>query len=264
MNFKTNKTALITGGTGAIGEAIAWNIASDHNFRVFITCRDENKGIRSVEKIRKISGNQNVDYRAVDLSSFVSITKLAVEWKEPLHLLVNNACESPRQRMETSEGIERQFASNVLGYFRMIRAFTEILKNSAPARIVNVASYWAGGLDFGDLEFRKRRYDNDEAYRQSKQADRMLTVAFAERLKEFKITVNACHPGDVNSKLSNDLGFGGHESQDEGAATPAWLATSKDVEGITGKYFEHFRQERCRFGEARAAVERLYQICEKY
>lgn len=259
-----NKNALITGGTGAIGEAIAWNIAKDHNYSVFITCRDENKGIRSVEKIRQISGNPNVAYRVIDLSSYAEIKRLAAEWQGLLHLLVNDACESPRQRLVTSEGIERQFATNVLGYFRMIQAFTQVLKDSTPARIVNVASYWAGGLDFDDLEFRKRRYDNDSAYRQSKQADRMLTVAFAERFREFNITVNACHPGDVNSKLSNDLGFGGHATPDEGAATPVWLATSKDVEGITGKYFERFRQERCRFGEDREAVERLFGVCESY
>ena len=99
----------------------------------------------------------------------------------------------------TREGIEQQFATNVLGYFWMIEAFIERLKQGSGTRIVNVASYWAGGLDLHDLEFKKRRYNNDAAYRQSKQADRMLTVAFAKRLQPLDITVNACHPGDVNS-----------------------------------------------------------------
>jgi NAD(P)-dependent dehydrogenase (short-subunit alcohol dehydrogenase family) len=78
--------------------------------------------------------------------------------------------------------------------------------------VVNVASYWAGGLDLGDLELERRRYDNDAAYRQSKQADRMLSVAFAERLRDAGVTANACHPGDVVSTLSRNLGFGGHET----------------------------------------------------
>jgi NAD(P)-dependent dehydrogenase (short-subunit alcohol dehydrogenase family) len=91
---------------------------------------------------------------------------------------------------------------------------------------VNVASYWAGGLDLGDLEFKRRPYDNDQAYRQSKQADRMLSVAFAERLREHRVWVNACHPGDVRSRLSANLGFGGHETPEQGAATPVWLATA--------------------------------------
>jgi retinol dehydrogenase-13 len=93
----------------------------------------------------------------------------------------------------------------------MTTAFQDHLARSAPARVVNVASYWAGGLDLEDLEFKRRRYDNDGAYRQSKQADRMLTVAFAERLERSHVTVNACHPGDLVSTLSRNLGFGGHQ-----------------------------------------------------
>ena len=125
---------------------------------------------------------------------------------------VNNAATTPRRREETPEGIELQFATNVLGYFWMMTAFRGHLVDSAPARVVNVASYWAGGLDLGDLEFERRRYDNDAAYRQSKQADRMLSVAFAERLRDAGVTANACHPEDVVSTLSRNLGFGGHET----------------------------------------------------
>jgi NAD(P)-dependent dehydrogenase (short-subunit alcohol dehydrogenase family) len=92
----------------------------------------------------------------------------------------------------------------------------------------------------------------------------MLTVAFAERLKAAGISVNACHPGDVNSQLSNDLGFGGHESPEQGARTPVWLATHDIGIEKTGKYFSHQREERCRFGEDLEAVERLYEICSGY
>jgi NAD(P)-dependent dehydrogenase (short-subunit alcohol dehydrogenase family) len=124
--------------------------------------------------------------------------------------------------------------------------------------VINVASYWAGDLDLSDLEFKRRRYSNGPAYRQSKQANRMLTVAFAERLRPYGVTVNACHPGDVNSTLSNNLGFGGHESPDEGARTPVWLATSP-----VGRR-EHMREVRCRFGADRQAIEKLYEICLSY
>ena len=115
-----------------------------------------------------------------------------------------------------------------------------------------------------DLEFKSRRYNNDTAYRQSKQADRMLSVAFAEKLKSKNITVNACHPGDVRSTLASNLGYGGHESPAEGAATPVWLATSPDVEGITGKYFEHLQESQCRYGQNKKMVDQLFEICEKY
>ncbi len=146
----------------------------------------------------------------------------------------------------------------------MIQAFSAHLKRSAPARVVNVASFWAGDLDLGDLEFKRRRYTNGEAYRQSKQANRMLTVAFAEQLKPCGISVNACHPGNVNSVLSNNLGFGGSQTPDEGAQTPLWLAVSPIGQQVTGKFFEHMREVRCPFGEDRKAVEELYQACSRF
>jgi NAD(P)-dependent dehydrogenase (short-subunit alcohol dehydrogenase family) len=137
-------------------------------------------------------------------------------------------------------------------------------RSGSPARVVNVASYWAGDLDLDDLEFRSRPYNNNTAYRQSKQANRMLTVAFAQRLREYGVTVNACHPGDVNSSVSNGLGFGGHESPREGARTPAWLAIDAIGQRESGKYFEHMQMQRCRFGEDSVGVEAIYQACMAY
>ena len=78
------------------------------------------------------------------------------------------------------------------------------------------------------------------------------------------VTVNVCHPGDVNSSLSNDLGFGGHESPDQGADTPVWLATDPVGQEKTGKYFEHRSESRDRFAEDEAAVEELYRVCLGY
>ena len=150
---------------------------------------------------------------------------------------------------------------NVLGYFWMIQAFAEILKRSAPARVVNVASYWAGDLELDDLEFKRRRYDNNAAYRQSKQADRMLTVPFAERLKPLGVTVNACHPGDVPSTLSHNLGFHGHHTPEEGARTPVWLATDPIAGNMTGKFFADCREVRCQFAKDRAGFEALFATC---
>jgi NAD(P)-dependent dehydrogenase (short-subunit alcohol dehydrogenase family) len=199
-----------------------------------------------------------------DVSRHNSIKALADRWQGPLHVLVNNAAVTPRARLETPERIEMQFATNVLGYFWLTEEFSETLKRSAPARVVNVASYWAGDLDITDLEYKRRRYSNGSAYRQSKQANRMLTVASAERLGSHGITVNACHPGDVNSNLSNDLGFGGHETPDQGARTPVWLATGTTGGVKNGKYFEHQRATHCRFGENREGVEKLYKACLRY
>ena len=262
--MSSSKLALVTGATGSIGKAIARQLVASGDFKVIMVVKDEAKAIQKMGDIRRQTGLDEISYAVVDLSRKSQIFDLASKIIQPVHVLVNNAGATPRNRQETPEGIEYQFAANVLGYFWMIRAFTPHLKQASPSRIVNVASYWAGGLDLDDLEFRKRRYHNDAAYRQSKQANRMLSVAFAERLKLFGITVNACHPGDVNSTLSNNLGFGGHETPDEGADTPVWLAASKALEGITGKYFEHRREERCQFADDVLGIERLFTICEGY
>lgn len=256
--------ALVTGATGAIGKAIARQLAAREGYEVVLACRNEEKAQQEVGEITRVTGNPNVRYELVDVSRHSSVQAFADRWRGLLHVLVNNAAISPRQRRETSEGIELQFATNVLGYFWMTQLFAEHLKTSAPARVVNVASYWAGDLDLADLEFKQRRYDNGQAYRQSKQANRMLTVAFAARLMPHDVAVNACHPGDVNSQLSNDLGFGGHATPDEGARTPVWLATNPMGRRETGKYFEDMREARCRFGEDKEAVEALYEVCLSY
>ncbi len=250
--------ALVTGATGAIGRAIAAGLVSA-GFRVTLAVRDRSRGEQTAAAV---GGGTAVE--CCDLSRHQEIVALAERRQGPLHVLVNNAAECPRRRQETAEGIERQFATNVLAYFRMMQEFSPILKASAPARIVNVASYWAGGLDLDDLEFRRRHYDNDAAYRQSKQADRMLSAAFADRLKGTGVTVNACHPGDVRSRLSSDLGFGGHESPEQGAATPLLLATAPDLAEITGRYFSHGREEACRFSADKAATARLFEACAAY
>ncbi|MGD9329586.1 MAG: SDR family NAD(P)-dependent oxidoreductase, partial [Cyclobacteriaceae bacterium] len=258
------KVAFITGATGAIGEAIARNIAKDQNYYTVLIVRDEKKAKAVAERIRNSTGNQNIMYKILDLSSREEIFRFAKEWENPLHVLVNNAATTPRSRQVNKDGIELQFATNVLGYFWMMQAFSGQLIKSAPSRIVNVASYWAGGLNMADLEFKKRHYNNDEAYRQSKQANRMLTSAFADKFAGQKVTVVSCHPGDVNSKLSNDLGFGGHESPDQGASTPVWLSTLPHEELEPGKYYAHHRIESCRFSQNKKEVEKLYEICNSY
>lgn len=260
----TSRVFLVTGSTGAIGKAIARQLASVEDHEVVLVGRNETRTRQTVLEIIRTTGNERVRHELADLSRQADIQALADWWQGPLHVLINNAGVTPRTRQETPEGIELQFATNVLGYFWMTKAFQDVLAKSAPARVVFVASYWAGDLDLNDLEFRRRRYNNNRAYRQSKQADRMLTAAFAERLKSHGISVNACHPGDVNSRLSNNLGFGGHESPDEGADTPVWLATEEIGQKVTGKYFEHRQEILDRFTQDRAAVEALFQKCLDY
>jgi NAD(P)-dependent dehydrogenase (short-subunit alcohol dehydrogenase family) len=258
------RVCAVTGASGAIGQAIARQLASLHDHEVVLLCRDRDKATRCTEEIARRTGNKRVRYELADLSRRSAIEALTERWEGPLDVLINNAAITPRRRLCTPEGIELQFATNVLGYFWMIEAFTPKLGEGSDARVINVASYWAGGLDLHDLEFIRRRYDNDAAYRQSKQADRMLTAAFARRLQPHGITVNACHPGDVNSTLSNNLGFGGHESPDAGAKTPVWLANSEAGYRVTGRYFERQREVNCPFVRDSEAVEALYAACQGY
>ena len=262
MSYPT--CGLVTGATGAIGEAIARGLATDDKREVVLVARNRDKAERAVKRIRRETGNSLVRFKLADLSRGDAIRDLAARWDGPLYILVNNAAITPREREESPEGVELQFATNVLSYFRMIRAFTPYLHAAKGAQVVNVASYWAGGLDLDDLEFRRRRYNNDAAYRQSKQADRILSTAFSERLADQGICVNACHPGDVNSTLSNNLGFGGHQSPDEGADTPVWLAIGSAGTVTMGRYFENRRAAPCGFSKDRNTVERLFEACEAY
>jgi retinol dehydrogenase-13 len=261
---KDTKVFLVTGATGVIGKAIAQRLADIEGSEVVLVCRDQHKAEQVVNEIIGITRNPKVHYELADLGRHQDIKDLANRWSGPLHTLVNNAACTPRDRQETPEGIKMQFATNVLGFFWLTDEFTEMLMASAPARVVNVASYWAGGLDLNDLEFKRRNYDNDKAYWQSKQANRMLSAVFAEKLKPFQIAVNACHPGDVNSVLSNNLGFGGHETPDQGAETAVWLATHPIGQEITGRYFEHLTETNCPFAQDKETVNALFEVCARY
>lgn len=254
---------MVTGANGAIGRAISSAMAA-HGYAVVMVCRNEDRGQAAANEVRKRVSDADVRVEIADVSRRAEIDALARRWRGPLAVLINNAAVAPKTRTETPEGIEMQLATNVLGYVWMMRAFESLLLASAPARIVNVASYWAGDLELGDLQFRRRAYDNNTAYRQSKQANRMLTVAFAKRWSATQITVNACHPGDANSVLSNALGFGGHETPEEAAATPVWLATDPSLAGVTGGYFAKRRQRPCEFASDQQAIAALDAICANY
>ncbi len=258
-----NRKAIVTGAYGAIGKAIVKGIA-EYGMEVILVGRDESKLNRTAEEIRKLLPDAALGYAVVDLSLENEIRGFGEAWKGTLQVLVNNAATCPRARSETPEGIEMQWATNVLGYYWMTRHLSPYMKEQKDARIVNVASYWAGGLNFSDLEFKTRYYNNDEAYRQSKQANRMLSAGFASRLKGSGIMVNACHPGDVISKVSSDLGYGGSETPEQGADTPLWLATSVEVEGLSGHYYERREKRHCPFMSDIQSVEKLMDVCEAY
>ncbi len=257
------RVAVVTGANGAIGLAICQGLA-ERGMQVVMVCRRAERAREAMHVVGNAVAGARLWSEIVDVSRKREVFAFAERWQGRMDVLVNNAAIAPRQRGETPEGIELELATNVLGYVWMMEACERHLKASAPARVVNVASYWAGDLDLDDLQFRRRSYDNDTAYRQSKQADRMLTAAFAKRWPASELTVNACHPGDAHSTLSHSLGYGGHETPEQAADTPIWLATDPSVAGITGKYFAGRQMRPDEFVRDAQAVARLEAICASF
>lgn len=264
MDVRNKKVAVVTGGTGAIGSAIAEKIAGLPDWKVVLVVRDRIRGEETAGEIRRNTGNPDVGFRVADLGSGASIKAMREGWDGPVHALINNAASAPRRREETVEGVEAQWGINVVGYWRMALAFKDLLTAAAPSRIINVASYWAGGLNLTDPEFRRRPYNNDAAYRQSKQANRLMSVILSGEWNDFGISVNACHPGDVNSHLSNNLGFGGSETPEEGADTPCWLATAAEASGISGKWVNSRKAGNDEFAMDAGMMTGLWQLLHHY
>lgn len=267
------RTCVVTGANSGIGKETARALARRGD-RVILACRDPHRGEAARREIAETTGNSAVELGIVDLGRQASVREFArgfLASHGELHVLVNNAGLWASRRRETPEGIEETWAVNVLGYFLLTDLLLGRLWESAPARIVNVASQLAGDLDLEDVEFRRRSYSGVSAYSQSKQADRMLTWALARRLEGTGVTANAMHPGGVNTPLfakgGGLLGMAASvyakvsaKTPEQGADTVAWLASDPEVEGESGEFWIDRRQVRCRFRDP-AAEERLWTLC---
>ncbi len=243
------KVVLITGGTSGIGKASAVALAS-MGTEVVVIGRDEERGERATEEIRRESGNEKVSLMLADLAVQADVRRLAEEFQERhdrLDVLVNNAGLVQSQRTETPDGIETQLAINHLAPFLLTNLLLDLLKASAPSRIVTVSSdahRWAK-LDLDDLQSRKR-YRGMQVYGTTKLANILFTRELAERLEGTGVTANAMHPGGVNTNFGNNqrgpmsLLFRAFKpfmrTPEQGADTLIYLASSPEVEGMTGKY----------------------------
>jgi NAD(P)-dependent dehydrogenase (short-subunit alcohol dehydrogenase family) len=244
------KTVVITGGTNGIGLVTARELAR-MGAQVVIVSRSEDKCAKTVEQIKKDTGNTNVEFIAADLSVMANIRQAAYEFKNRhtrLDVLVNNAGAIFFKRQVTSDGFEMTFALNHLSYFLFTHLLLDTLKASAPSRIVNVASHAHEGarINFDDLMGGKK-YSGYGAYGSSKLANIMFTYELAEKLAGTRVTANALHPGFVATGFARNNGgiinFGmglTHlfaRTPQRGAETSIYLASSPEVEDITGKYF---------------------------
>jgi NAD(P)-dependent dehydrogenase (short-subunit alcohol dehydrogenase family) len=271
----SGKTCLVTGANAGIGKEIATQLAR-LGASVTMACRSRERGQAARDEVRRSTGNDAVELMLVDLSERESTLDFARRFRDEhpaLHVLVNNAGIWLNDRRTNSADLELTFATNVLGYFLLTRELLDLLRSSAPARVVNVASDMAGKLDLDDLHFTRRRFRGTAAYSQSKQADRMLSWTLHERLEGSGVTVNAMHPGPVRTEIAADtsglLGAGARvffrlfgRTVERGADTAVWLAASPELEGVSGKYWLDRRERRCQFRDpaARAA---LWARCEE-
>ncbi len=250
MSDMKGKICLVTGATNGIGEVTALALAR-MGAQVIIVGRNPAKGAVVVDKIKAQSKNNAVELMTADLSLMSEVRRLADQFKakyQKLHVLVNNAGAVFFSRHVTAEGHELTFALNHLSYFLLTNLLLDVLKASAPARIVSVSSgaHQRSHLNFDDLEASKG-YNAMRAYGQSKLANIVFTYELARRLEGTGVTANALHPGFVRSGFARNngglvnaaMGIIGRFalSPEEGAETSIYLASSPEVEGITGKYF---------------------------
>ena len=248
------RVCLVTGANSGIGKSTAHALAR-LNATVVMVCRDRNRAEPVRDEIATATDNQNVELMMCDLSSQADIRRFAADFLNThnrLDVLINNAGVVVRQRSLTEDGIESTFAINHLGYFLLTNLLLDLLKKSAPARIVNVSSaaHAYGKIDFDNLQG-ERKYGGFSAYANSKLANVLFTYELARRLDGTGVTANCLHPGGVATGLFRNLPKPIEAliklvtiSPNKGAETSVYLASSPAVEGVTGKYFARKRETR--------------------
>jgi retinol dehydrogenase-12 len=245
------KICLVTGATSGIGKVTAAALAAQ-GAEVVIVGRNLQKTQATAQQVRTETGNDSVRYLLADFSDLGQVRDLAVNFKKQysqLDVLVNNAGAYFNMRRKTSYGVEATFLVNHLAPFLLTNLLLEPIQNSAPARIVNVASnaHLNGTMDLNDLEL-KNFYFGFSAYGRSKLANVLFTYELSRRLTDSGVTVNALHPGGVATNIfSTDFSIFGPAikwivgrftlTPEQGADNTIYLATSPEVEGVTGKYF---------------------------
>ena len=267
-------TVLVTGGTSGIGRATAAGLAAK-GAHLAITGRDRERAQHAAREIRA-AGHAPVDVFIADLSSQEEVRRLANELLETytrIDVLVNNVGGYWNTRHVTADGLEHTFALNHLAPFLLTNLLLGQLKKSAPARVVTVASnaHSMGQIDFDDLQG-ERSYSGATAYNQSKLANVLFTYELARRLQATAVTANALHPGVVRTSFgAEDRGAFQRllvplmrlfmKAPARGAATSIYLASSPDLEHVTGLYFANGKPKRSSersYDEAVAA--RLWQV----
>ncbi len=270
------KVCLVTGANSGIGKEAALGLAR-LGATVVIVARDRKKGEATVSEIRQATGNQNVNLILADLSSMKSVSGLASTFLgeyPKLHVLINNAGTYLPKRITTADGYEAVFATNHLGHFLLTSLLLDLLKTSAPSRIINVTSEAHRGakIDFEDL-MQEKKYSAFKAYHQSKLANVLFTYQLAKVLEGTGVTVNCLHPGVVRTGFGKDMGglfsisvkLAGPFMMSPAKAAQAlvYMASAPELENVSGKHFAKGKEkESSRESHDMHAAERLWQVSE--
>jgi len=247
MDMK-NKVALVTGSTDGVGRMVAQRLA-ENGAHVFVHGRDKARGENLVAQIGARGGK--AEFLAADLSSLAEVRRLAESIRsrtDRLHLLINNAGVGSNSggpaRRTSADGYELRFAVNYLAGFLLTPLLLPLMKESAPARIVNVASAGQQAIDFDDVML-ERGYSGVRAYCQSKLAQILFTIDLATGLEGSGVTVNSLHPASyMDTTMVRDAGVKPWSTVEEGAEAILNLATSPALEGRSGLYFDGLREAR--------------------
>jgi retinol dehydrogenase-13 len=272
-----NKVVVITGANKGIGKEAAKEIAK-LGAKVYMACRSLDSANQVRDEIIKETGNPNVFVKHLDLASVDSIQKFAESFKQKeskLDVLINNAGLWTKTKKLTDINVEQTFTVNVLGHQLLTQLLLNELRNASPSRIVNVASHFAGGLDINDINFDKRNYNETLAYKQTKQANRMLTREWARRLEKDNISVYSLTPGFIpDTELFREQNIAGKfllkafaliegRTIQEGADTIVWLASTDKINGSNGGFYNQRKEEKCKFNNP-ADEKKLWDKCEEF
>ena len=243
---------MITGANSGIGKETAIALARKRA-HIIMLCRNQGKAEKAMVEIKERANTESIDLIIADLSDQKSILSAVEEFKakyDHLDVLINNAGSILRARQETGAGYEMTFAVNHLGHFLLTISLLDVIIKSAPSRIINVSSeaHRFGSLDFENINF-ENKYSSFRAYSNSKLANVLFTYELARRLEGTGVTVNALHPGVINSNfgkgqfnkfLTPFVAFSTLFliNPEKGAKTSVFLASSDEVKDVTGKYFK--------------------------
>lgn len=276
------KVAIVTGGNKGIGFETAKNFA-ERGARVILACRSEALGTTARDEIIAATGNSDVHYRHLDLSSLASLRAFAagiIKTEKRLDILVNNAGVYEVPNEKTEDGLLLAAQTNHFGPFLLTCLLLPLLKTSAPSRIINVSSmaHRRGTVDLNNLNAEKETsetFSYAKVYANTKLYNILITVELAERLKGTGVTANSLHPGVVSTDILLKLKSKWtralmpyiskfFKTQWEGAQTSIYLAVSPEVEGVSGKYFADCHEANVtRLAVDRDIARKLWEVSEK-